>query len=465
MTDTALLDRFPQNFLWGASTSAYQVEGAVVADGRGPSIWDTLCTRPGAILDGASGDIAVDHYHRFDSDLALAAGLGMNAYRFSLAWPRFMPEGAGPLNPRAIDFYDRLFDVVLDNGLTPFPTLYHWDLPQPLEDAGGWPSRDTAYRFADYAAAVHDRLGDRAGLWTTLNEPWCSAFLGYASGEHAPGRTDPAASIRASHHLLLAHGLAAEAIRSNDPDARIAIAVNLYDVTPASDSPEDRDAARRVDGLQNRWFLDPLYYGSYPNDVVSDLADVSDMGHVQDGDLSRIAARLDALCVNFYSSFACRALGAARARGAGERPTPWVGTEDIEFIDRGLPRTHMGWDVDAAALTSVLTRLHREYGAGPLYITENGAGGPDVPVGGEIADDYRWDYMRAHISACGDAIERGVDLRGYLTWSLLDNFEWAWGFSERFGLVYVDLETQERIPKTSALRYASFIAGAGEAPA
>jgi len=449
--------RFPAEFLWGASTSAYQIEGAASEDGRGPSIWDTLSERPGAIADGSSGAVAIDHYHRVSDDLDLLPRLGMNAYRFSLAWPRFMPQGSGPLNPHAVAFYDRMFDELLEREITPFPTLYHWDLPQPLEDAGGWPSRDTALRFADYAAAVHARLGDRAPFWTTLNEPWCSAFLGYASGEHAPGRTDPAASVRASHHLLLAHGLAASAIRANDADAAIAIAVNLYDVAPASDASADVDAARRIDGLQNRWFLDPLYRGGYPRDVIEDLAPITDLSFLQPSDLELISTPLDALCVNFYSSFCARGTGAPLAPPVGSRPTPWVGTEDVDLIDRGLRRTHMGWDIDAPALTSVLTRLHEEYGARNIYITENGAGGPDVVEDGRVHDAYRWSYIRGHIEACAEALDRGVDLRGYLMWSLLDNFEWAWGYTERFGLVHVDLNTQVRTLKESALAFADFL--------
>lgn len=456
---TSSRQAFPSDFIWGASTSAYQIEGAVSEDGRSDSIWDTLCRRPGAILDGTSGDPAIDHYHRYGEDLDLLKGLGFTGYRFSLAWPRLQPDAVGPLNETAVAFYDRLFDELLERRIIPLPTLFHWDLPQSLEDAGGWTNRDTALRFAEYAAAVHARLGDRADMWTTMNEPWCAAFLGYASGEHAPGRTEPASSILASHHLLLGHGLATAAIRRADSNARITLALNLYDVAAASTSPADLDARRRLDGLQNRWFLDPVFRGTYPADVVDDLTSICSMDHVLDGDLGVISAPLDALCINYYSSFCTRGHAEPLRREAGERPTPWVGTEDVELVDRGLPRTAMGWDIDPDGLRRVLTRVRDAYTDIPLYITENGAGGPDVPVDGAVDDSYRWAYIRSHLDAIHEAQLDGVDVRGYFTWSLIDNFEWAWGFTQRFGLIHVDLESQKRSLKSSARAFQSFLLG------
>jgi beta-glucosidase len=349
----------------------------------------------------------------------------------------------------------------VSRGIEPFVTLYHWDLPQALEDDGGWRSRDTAYRFAEYAALAQHRLGDRVSHWTTLNEPWCSAFLGHASGEHAPGMTSPVAAVTASHHLLLGHGLAAQALHGGRRPAQVGITINLYDVTPASDSPADVDAARRVDGMQNRWYLDPVLRGTYPEDVVDDLAGVTDMAFVRDGDLEAISTRLDHIGVNYYSSFCVRGLPAPAPTAAGARPTPWVGCEDVEQVDRGLPRTHMGWDVDPAGLTTTLVRLERDYDLPPVYVTENGAAYEDEVVDGEVADTGRAAYIDAHLRACLDAVNAGVDLRGYFVWSLLDNFEWAWGYTRRFGVVRVDYETQERTIKESARSYAAIARGNG----
>lgn len=450
---------YPDTFLWGASTSAYQIEGATVEGGRSESIWDALCRKPGAILDGTSGEPAIDHYHRVDEDLDLLPTIGFNAYRFSLAWPRLQPDGAGPLNPLALDFYERMFDSLLERGITPLPTLFHWDLPQALEDRGGWTARDTAARFADYAAAVHARLGDRAETWTTMNEPWCASFLGYASGEHAPGRTEPSSAILASHHLLLGHGLAAQAIRAANPDAKLTIALNLYDVVAHSLEAADLDARRRIDGLQNRWFLDPIFKGTYPTDVVDDISRFISMEHVRDGDLDVIAQPLDSLCINYYSSFSTKAHDHPLPRPEGARPTPWVGTEDVELVDRGLPRTAMGWDIDPEGLTRVLLRVRDTWTDIPLLITENGAGGPDPVLGQGVEDDYRWEYIASHLAAVHVAMTEGVDVRGYFTWSLIDNFEWAWGFTQRFGLVHVDLATQRRTWKRSAHEFQRFLGG------
>jgi beta-glucosidase len=458
---TAAARHFPEGFVWGTATAAFQIEGASAEDGRGPSIWDTLCERPGAVLDGSDGSVACDHYHRWESDLDLIAGLGLSAYRFSIAWPRLVPDGKGAANDKGLAFYDRLVDGMLERGITPYATLYHWDLPQALEDKGGWRNRDTAYRFAEYAAVAHHRLGDRVRRWATLNEPWCSAFLGHASGEHAPGRTDQVEAIVASHHLLLGHGLAAQALHGGRRPAEVGLVLNLYDVTPVSDSPADLDAARRLDGQQNRWFLDPVLRGEYPADVVADYAGLHDMSCVRDGDLEVISTRLDWMGINYYSSYAVRGLDAPAAVADGARPTPSVGCESVEIVPNGEPVTHMGWDIVPSGLTTTLERVARDYDAPALYITENGAAYEDVVVDGRIEDVERTAYIDTHLRAVLDAIDAGVDVRGYFVWSLLDNFEWAWGYQRRFGIVRVDYESQERIVKQSAHAYAAIVAENG----
>jgi beta-glucosidase len=453
----AVEPRLPPGFLLGAATAAYQIEGAVTEDGRGPSIWDTFSRTPGTVSGGDTGAVACDHYRRYADDVRLMAELGLPAYRFSVAWPRVQPDGRGTANPKGLDFYRRLVDELLAHGIQPWLTLYHWDLPQPLEDAGGWPARDTAMRFAEYAAVVHDALGDRVQEWTTLNEPWCSAFLGYGSGVHAPGRRDGPAAVRAAHHLLLAHGLATQAIRAGGYGSRVGITLNLYAVSPYSDSAGDADAARRIDGLANRIFLDPVLLGRYPVDVLADLGSVTDFGHVRDGDLRTIAARLDLLGVNYYSRYVV----AAPARpAASPAPTPseWPGSEDICFLGRGLARTAMDWEIDPAGLVEVLTRVATEYPPLPIYILENGAAFADeLAPDGTVHDGERCAFLRAHLLACQEAVERGVPLQGYFAWSLLDNFEWAWGYAKRFGMIYVDYPTQRRIPKSSARWYAEII--------
>jgi beta-glucosidase len=450
---TAAGGPMPAGFVWGTATAAYQIEGASTVDGRGPSVWDTFSHTPGRIRGGGTGDVAVDHYHRWREDVGLMAELGLSAYRFSVSWSRVQPSGRGPVNPVGLDFYQRLVDALLERGIEPWLTLYHWDLPQPLEDAGGWPSRDTALRFADYAAVVHEALGDRVPLWTTLNEPWCSAFLGYGSGEHAPGRQEPAAAVRAGHHLLLGHGLATAALRS--AGARVALSLNLYPVEPAG--PADADAARRIDGLQNRIFLDPVLRGAYPADVVADLAGVTDFGFVADGDLALVGQPLDAMGVNYYSRHVVRAGGRTPTPGPAGTPlaSPYPSAETISFEPGGPERTAMDWEVHAVGLTGVLTRLAREYAPPPMYVTENGAAFRDtVTADGRVHDPERTAYLAGHLDACRDAVAAGVDVRGYFVWSLLDNFEWAWGYDMRFGLVHVDFASQRRLLKDSALWYA-----------
>jgi beta-glucosidase len=432
---------FPEGFVWGAGTAAYQIEGAVAEDDRGPSIWDTFSHTPGRITHGDTGDVACDHYHRYPEDVATMAGLGLSAYRFSVSWPRIQPTGRGPANTHGLDFYRRLVDALLDKGIEPWLTLYHWDLPQALEDAGGWPLRDTAHRFAEYAALVVEALGDRVRRWTTLNEPWCSAFLGYASGDHAPGRREPARSVAAAHHLLLGHGLAVQAIRGSERDAGITL--NLYAV---SGSP---DEVRRIDGLANRFFLDPVLLGSYPADVVEDLGSLT--VPVQEGDLETIAAPLDFLGVNYYSRYV---VGGTEPDGF-RKPSAWPGSEHVRFSRRGYPVTAMDWEIDPAGLYEVLRRVHDGYPAIPLYVTENGAAFHDwVAPDGTVDDPERVAYLDAHLRASHRAIVDGVPLKGYFAWSLLDNFEWSWGYSRRFGIMYVDYRTQRRTPKASAAWYA-----------
>ncbi|HEY6746306.1 MAG TPA: GH1 family beta-glucosidase [Mycobacteriales bacterium] len=441
-------DGFPHGFVWGTATASYQIEGAVHEGGRSPSIWDTFSHRPGAVVGGDTGDVADDHYHRYRDDVVLLADLGVTHYRFSLAWPRLQPDGRGPINPAGLDFYQRLVDELLGRGIQPWVTLYHWDLPQVLEDAGGWPVRDTAERFADYAALTHDRLRDRISCWTTLNEPWCSAFLGYAAGQHAPGRTEPVAALAAAHHLMLGHGLAISALRDQDPAAQLGITLNLHPIDPATAGPADVDAARRVDAVSNRIFLDPLLRGSYPADLRQDLAAVSDLDFVRDGDEKTIAAPIDLLGVNYYRRTVVRS-------GQDPHASPvWVGSTEVEEVGTGRPTTEMGWEIDPTGLYDMLVRLHRDY-AVPLYVTENGAAFADAPgPDGRVADPERVAYLDGHFRAALLALADGVDLRGYFVWSLLDNFEWAYGYSKRFGLVYVDYATQHRIPKDSARWFA-----------
>ena len=433
--------KFPDGFQWGVATASYQIEGAVQEGGRAPSIWDTFSHTPGATLNGDTGDVADDHYHRWPEDLEILSDLGVDLYRFSLAWPRLQPDGRGALNEAGVDFYSRLVDGLLERGVQPWITLYHWDLPQALQDEGGWPARDTAERFAEYASLVHERLSDRVRIWTTLNEPFCSALTGHAEGRHAPGVQDDEAAMRAVHHLLLGHGLAVRAMRTADPEASYGLTLNLTPTDPASEDPADVAAARRIDAIANRLFLDPVLLGRYPDDVPP--------LPVQDGDLETIAQPLDVLGVNYYF----RQLAQNGPNGAG--PSPWVGARDVKFLSRGLPRTEMGWEIDASGLYDILTRVHRDYPSVPLYVTENGAAFPDVVSGdGRVEDPDRIAYLDAHFRAAAQAIADGVDLRGYFVWTLMDNFEWAYGYTKRFGLVHVDYETLERTPKESARWYA-----------
>ncbi|HEX4381479.1 MAG TPA: GH1 family beta-glucosidase [Myxococcales bacterium] len=441
---------FPRDFLWGAATSAYQIEGATQAGGRGESIWDRFCATAGKISDGSNGTIACDHYRRYLDDVALMRDLDVRAYRFSIAWPRVLPTGRGTPNAEGLDFYDGLVDALLEAGITPVATLNHWDLPQKLEDAGGWPARDTVNLFVEYAEAASRRLGDRVSCWATHNEPWCIATLGYESGEHAPGLRDPDLSLRASHHLLLSHARALPVLRGNAKDAQAGLVVNLVPMHPASQSAFDLEAARIADGLFNRWYLDPVFKGSYPADAVAERIRRGQLPHgmhfVQPGDLQEISAPIDWLGVNYYSR------GIVRS----ERIPEASNDERILAVPTNV--TEMGWEVYPDGLREILERVHRDYAPKRIYVTENGAAYGDAPNhAGTVHDERRVEYLRGHLQACNDAIAAGVPLGGYFLWSLLDNFEWQFGYTKRFGAVWVDFETQERVLKESARFYRDFI--------
>ncbi|MFB7742338.1 MULTISPECIES: glycoside hydrolase family 1 protein [Streptomyces] len=468
-------DRFPPGFLWGAATSAYQIEGAVAEGGRTPSIWDTFSHTPGRTDGGDTGDVAVDHYHRMREDVALMADLGLTAYRFSVSWSRVQPTGRGPAVQLGLDFYRRLVDELLDHGIQPALTLYHWDLPQELEDAGGWPARDTAHRFAEYAALVGAALGDRVEHWITLNEPWCSAFLGYASGVHAPGRTEPAAALRAAHHLNLAHGEATSALRAALPARdQIAVSLNSAVIRPLSPDPADLAAVRRIDDLANGIFHGPMLHGAYPANLFADTAPVTDWSFVQDGDLRAIQQPLDALGLNYYTTSLVSAAdprGAdprradARADGHGASAhSPWPGAASVAFHQPPGERTAMGWTIDPSGLYDLLLRYTKEAPGLPLLITENGAACEDGPgPDGSVHDPDRIGYLHDHLATVRRAMEAGADVRGYYLWSLMDNFEWSFGYGKRFGAVYVDYATLARTPKSSARWYAE-LARTGELP-
>ena len=448
--------RFPPDFLWGAATAAFQIEGSTTVDGRGPSIWDTFAATPGKVLDGDNGEPACDHYNRSTQDVALMSDLGLAAYRFSVAWPRIMPQGGGPVEPRGLAFYDRLVDDLLAKEIQPIATLYHWDLPQALEDKGGWRDRDTAYRFADYAAVVHERLGDRVKAWSTLNEPWCSAFLGYCNGMHAPGVTDPKASLEAAHHLLLGHGLALRAMRAQAPaDHRFSIVLNFTTVWADHDDAAHAEAVRKADGLHNRILLDPVLGRGYPQDVLDDVSWLGDWERViHDGDVDIIGTPIDWLGVNYYSP--SRVAPAADPEAVTGGPFP--GLRGVDLLPPRGELTGFGWEQNADAFAELLVRLGRDAGGVPIVVTENGSAFPDVPdEDGRIVDPQRTRYLLDHLRAVHQALSAGVDVRGYLAWSLLDNFEWAAGYSQRFGVVHVDYETQRRTVKHSGATLAKVI--------
>nr|WP_307844309.1 GH1 family beta-glucosidase [Actinospica acidithermotolerans] len=448
-----VLPGFPQGFRWGVSTASYQIEGAVREDGRGPSIWDTFTHQPGRIKNGDTGDVACDHYHRWPEDVALMADLGIDAYRFSIAWPRVQPTGRGTPNTAGLGFYDRLVDALLEHGIKPLPTLLHWDLPQALQDAGGWMNRDTAYHFADYSAVVTARLGDRVKSWITLNEPIVHLAYGYAFGMHAPGEALMFDAMPVAHHQLLAHGLATAVLRGSGAE-EVLIANNCTPVRAASEQPEDAAAAEIYDAFHNRLFLDPILLGTYPD--LSAMGLPADPEFVEPGDLEIISTRIDGLGVNYYNP----------TRIAAADPAATGLPFDFREFE-GVPRTAFGWPVIPEGLTELLVGLKERYGDAlpPITITENGCSTADEPAAadedgtvGAVHDAARIEYLESHINALYRAIEAGVDVRGYLTWSLLDNFEWAEGYSQRFGLVRVDFETLRRIPKDSYHWYRAALA-------
>ena len=438
--------RFPDSFVWGSATAAYQIEGAVREDGRGPSIWDTFSHTPGNVLNGDTGDVACDHYHRWRDDIALMLELNLGGYRFSIAWPRVIPDGDGEINQAGLDWYSDLVDGLLAAGIEPFPTLYHWDLPQALQDKGGWRSRATVDAFERYAEAVITRLGDRVRTWWTINEPWVVAVNGHENGQHAPGHTDPHETLDVAHHLLLAHGRAVRLVRA-DPERRVGIALDQTSYHPRSAHPEDVAAAAYEDAKRIRWFLDPLTGRGYPREVIDEIG--WDASVVLPGDLEVIAQPIDTVGVNFY----CRLIAMAEHLSDADRPQPL-----IEF--EGRP-TEMGWEVSPNALYEVVERLHSEYGFSSIFITENGASYTVPPVDGHVHDEDRRHYLELHLAQVSRAIGDGLPVDGYFVWSLLDNFEWAFGYSQRFGIVHVDYDDQTRIVKDSGRWFARVAAAHG----
>ena len=429
---------FPASFTWGVATSAFQIEGAAAEDGKGPSIWDTFSHTPGKVIDGSNGDVACDHYHRYAEDVELIASLNVNAYRFSVSWSRVQPAGHGAWNEKGFDFYSRLLDKLREKNITAHLTLYHWDLPQGLQDLGGWLNRDTAHHFAAYAAEVARRFGARVATIATHNEPWCSANLGYGNGQFAPGVADPVAALQVSHHLLLSHGLAMQAMRAVKAPAKLGIVLNQWTATPASDSAADKAAAELEYARSVQWFMDPIFKGRYP-ELALKAIDTTRLS-IFENDFKDIQQPLDFLGVNYYF----------RAFVSTETPP--------RQPEAKLGLTDMGWEIYPQGMSELLLALHREYQLPPVYITENGMAEADKLVGGRVDDARRIDYVRSHLQAIATAMEQGVDVRGYFYWSLLDNFEWNSGYAKRFGLVYVDYATQQRTLKDSALWYRSFIA-------
>ena len=425
---------------FGVATAAYQIEGAITEDGRGPSIWDTFAARPGAVRDGTDGSVACDSYHRYEEDLDLVAGLGAGWYRFSISWPRILPEGTGRVEPRGLDYYDRVVDAALSRGVSPTATLYHWDLPQALEDRDGWLNRDTAEAFADYAMVVHDRLGDRVRVWATHNEPWCAAYLGYAAGVHAPGRREGGAGHRAAHHLLLGHGLAAARLHEAGVED-LGIVLNLAPYWP--EDPDDAAlvaATDQIDAVRNRVWLGPLVDGRYDDGLLAIAPELSDPEVVRHGDLALVQGSADWVGVNYYTPFRTAAPGVA---GTHPEQDAYPGTAPVSFVVRE-PRTDIGWEVDASGLEQLLVDTHKRTGL-PVLVTENGAAYPDLTRD----DQDRIAYLRDHIAATRRAREAGADIRAYIVWTLLDNFEWAEGYTKTFGIVHVDPRDQTRTPKES----------------
>lgn len=441
---------FPPDFAWGTATSSYQIEGAVDEDGRGPSIWDTFCHAPGNVAYGNTGDVACDHYHRWAEDVDLIASYGLNAYRFSIAWPRIQPTGVGAPNQKGVDFYRRLCERLLEKGVKPAATLYHWDLPQALQDRGGWQNRDIVERFAEYASVMYEALGDSVAWWITHNEPWVVAAVGHRMGGMAPGLRDPIAELRVAHHLLLSHAAAVEAYRTSGSPAPIGITLSLSPTYPQHDTDADRRAAALCDAYLNRWYLDPVFRGSYPADLLEWFSERYPMDWIADGDLARMQQPTDFLGVNYYARRIVRA-----PMGGDPAEFAWVNNSEHRL---DIPRSDVDWEMTPETLLDLLVRLKSDYGSPPILITENGAAIDDtVGADGQVHDPRRIDYLRTHLAAVEEAIARGVDVGGYFAWSLMDNFEWALGYRPRFGITYVDFETQRRIPKDSARWYADVV--------
>jgi beta-glucosidase len=440
MSQDPLSSQFPPDFVWGVATSSFQIEGAAHEDGKGESIWDRFCKQPGVIADASNGDIACDHFHRLDEDLDLIASLGVNAYRFSIAWPRVQALGHGEFNPKGLDFYERLVDGLKARGIQAWATLNHWDLPQGLQERGGWNDRDTVHRFVDYARHVQARLGDRLTGITTHNEPWVVATLGHDKGIFAPGIKSRKIAAQVSHHLLLSHGLALQALRADGARSQLGIVLNLASCMPATAMPADVAAARLADSRGRRWYADPLFKGAYPEDVLQELG--ADAPVVEPGDMGHIAQPMDYLGVNYYTRSVVSASG-----------------EEWDAKGRGLPVSDMDWEIYPQGLTDLLVLLKQDYAhLPPVYVTENGGAFKDQTVaGGRVQDDDRIAYLRDHIAAVASAMRQGVPMAGYMVWSLMDNFEWASGYLKRFGIVHVDYETQQRTPKASAGWYRDFL--------
>ena len=429
---------FPADFVWGVATSSFQIEGAAASDGKGASIWDDFCRVPGAIANNENGDVACDHYHHLNQDLDLVADLGVDAYRFSVSWPRVRPGGMGKWNDKGLGFYDRLVEGLCQRGIKPYLTLNHWDLPSELQADGGWANRDTVHRFVEYAIGIQRRLGDRLAAITTHNEPWVIATMGHEYGHFAPGIKDRRIAAGVSHHLLLSHGLSVQALRAEGATAKLGIVLNLSPTHPATDSTADLAKAQLEDGRLLRWYMDPLFKGEYPSDVLAFLG--SDAPLVKAGDLEIISTPMDFLGINYYSRHVASAAGQWKVESSGR-----------EF-------TEMGWEIYPEGLTELLLRVHKDYAVPPLYITENGGAFNDQLLDGKIADTRRMDYISRHIAAMAVAMRQGVPMKGYMVWSLLDNFEWASGYEKRFGIVHVDYQTQARTRKDSALWYRDFLA-------
>ncbi|WP_026675503.1 GH1 family beta-glucosidase [Alkalihalobacterium bogoriense] len=443
--------KFPNDFVWGTATSSYQIEGAAREDGKGESIWDQFSRIPGKVHNNDTGIIACDHYHLYESDIKLMKELGIKSYRFSVSWPRIFPNGTGQVNERGLDFYKRIIDTLLENGITPALTMYHWDLPQALQDKGGWTNRDIVDYFVDYGSVLFKNFGDVVDNWITHNEPWVVSYLGYGSGEHAPGYQDFPSFVKASHHLLLSHGKTVQAFRESGIIGKdIGITLNLNPAYPAFDGEEYEKATNIYDGFMNRWFLDPVFNGSYPKEILDLYSQFVSLDFIKEDDLNTIANPIDFLGINYYSI-----TNIIPAKDCNQH---FLGFESVK---KGLPTTGMNWEIYSQGLYDLLTRIKSDYNDPKIYITENGAAFDDELIDGKVNDENRISYVKEHLDACHRAIQDGVNLKGYYLWSFMDNFEWAYGYDKRFGMTYVDYETQKRIPKKSAYWYSDVIKNNG----